>query len=421
MILDSAIPTIGPIVVACNLTAMLLCLRPKRSISFILVIYAICFLAVHALTIAVGIIGMPLVRYCGLLFLPVNLWLFKGQVFHKVFAFFMLYQVTALPTHLLDALFGITMGYTDPNALTFYIVASLTILAIYMYFVFRFGRRIFERMFMDGRPLAWALYSFGAFFSFLFVLSIDWRDVGAPLYFVLMLFLLWSIAVLCFTIINTHEKAAQTQNAETLALQMSAMREQTNAEKKYREDMEILRHDMRHEMGVIMELYHTGKIDEGKAIFADWENTLAETVPVLLCAEPMLNAVLTRFERKAKDMKIHLHVNSDIPDKLPVDTIKLSVMVSNALENALVSTDKVPDESERIIRVKLLKNGEQIGLEVTNPCTVPVEFDEKGLPVTKEIGHGIGVRSIAAFARDNDYILAFNNSDGNFTLRLVMG
>ncbi len=420
MILDMAIPYIGPIVVTANIIIMFLCLRPKRGTVFTLSMLALIALLVHLTTLLVGLWDMTLVRFCGVLFLPGFLLLFRGQPLQIAFAFFMQYQVTALPTHLADALVGATIGYESPGALTVFLVVSFILLAVYMALVLRYGRRLFERMFLDGRRGVWAVYAFGAVFSFVLFLSVNWMSLGAALYFAMMLFILWSFGVLCFTIINTHEKAAQAQNAETMALQMSAMREQTDSEKKHREDMEILRHDMRHEMGVIMELYRTGRTALAETMYADWQNTLDEAVPALLCAEPILNAVFTRFERKAKDKNICLYVNTNVPGELPIDTIKLSVMVANALENALTAADRIQEDDKRVIRVRLLKNGNQIGLEVINHCAAPVEFDETGLPVTHETGHGIGVRSIAAFAQENDYLLDFSNTDNKFTLRLVM-
>ncbi len=221
--------------------------------------------------------------------------------------------------------------------------------------------------------------------------------------------------------INTHEKSAQTHYAQTLLLQMKALLDTNEAEKKYREDMEILRHDMHHEMGVIVELFRTGKTAEAEAVYADWQSSLDLAAPGAICAESMLNAVFTRFERKAADKDIRLFVTSNVPESLPLDTIKLSVMVSNALENALAATEQIPQRDKRVIRVKLMQNGTQIGLEVINPCAEPIEFDEKGLPASYKAGHGIGARSIAAFAEENGYMLDFGYADGKFTLRLVMG
>ena len=421
MILDYAMPYVGPVVLIVNITAMFLCLRPKRGTLFTLCVLAACAAAIHILTIFLADLSPLLVRFSGIVWVPVMLRLFQGQTFQKLFAIFMPYQLSVLMTHLADAVVGLTIGYESPYALIMYLGLSFIMLGMFLTLVLRLGRRFFDRMFVDGRRGEWVLYSFGAIFSFALILTLEWPRVGAVLYFSLILFILWSCGILCFTIINTHEKAAQAHNAETLLVQMNAMREQTNAEKNYRNDMEILRHDMRHEMGIIMELFRTGKDAEAEAVYADWQNSLSGAVPAALCAEPVLNAVFSRFARKAEDKNIRLHVNSNIPDTIPIDTIKFSVMVSNALENALTATDKVTEQDRRTIRVKLIQSGTQIGLEITNQCAAPVEFDGRGLPVTNKAGHGIGVRSIAAFAADNGYLLNFSYTEEQFTMRLVMG
>ncbi len=420
MVLDSLIPVLGPVVVFCNISIMFLCLRVKRTKLFSLSLYAVVFIVLHILTLVSGIAGTFIVRYLGILFLPVNLLIFKGQTFQKVFAFFMLYQITALPTHLADAIVGVTIGYQSPYARFLYFSLSLLMLGIYMTVALRYGRRLFERMFVDGRRSVWILCSFGAIFSFLFVLSTSWTEVGAVMYFGLMLFILWSFGVLCYAIINTHEKAAQAYHTETLLLQMNAMHEQAEAERKHREDMEILRHDMRHEMGVIMELFRSGKTSEAETVCADWRNSLNEAVPALICTEPVLNAVFTRFIRKSDEKNIRLDIISDISSALPFDTARLSVIVSNALENALAAADNITEQDKRIIQVKLIQSGRQLGLEIINPCSEPVEMNERGIPVTHKEGHGIGIRSILSFAEENGYLTDFIYQDFIFTFRLVM-
>ncbi len=170
-----------------------------------------------------------------------------------------------------------------------------------------------------------------------------------------------------------------------------------------------------------MELFRTGNITQAEAVYADWQNSLSAAASTAICAEPVLNAVFTRAQRRAEENNICLYISSNIPAALSIDTIKLSVIVSNALENALTATGNVPEREQRVIFVKLISKQQQIGLEIINPCVAPVTFDAKGLPVTHEAGHGIGVRSIAAFADDNGYPLDFSYSEGKFTMRLVMG
>ncbi len=420
MSIDNALLIIGPFVLAVNLGTMFFYMRPKRGVPFTLAMLLAYSVLMHFFMIITKILDTELELYIPILFLPVVLWLFQGQSLQKIFYCFMQHQITALETFVADMLVGITIGHEHPYALVMFLSLSIALLGVHVILVLRFGRRVFKRMFVDSRRIDWALYSFGAIFSFILIVSVKWVKVGAEMYIALMLFILWSFGLLCFTIIKTHEKTVQTHYAQTLLVQMNAMREQTDVEIKYRNDMEILRHDMRHEMGVIMELFRTGKIAEAETVYTEWKNSLAGTAPAALCAEPMLNAVFSRFERRAEAKHIRLYVKSNIPAALPIDTIKLSVIISNALENALVATEKIVDHNKRTIRVKLLQSDTQIGLEIVNPCMDSVEFDDKGLPVTLHAGHGLGVRSIAAYAADNGYLLDFSCQEAKFTMRLVM-
>ncbi len=419
MILNQAMPILGPVVLVINFAMIFMCLRPKYNMLFTILAVGAMSVCIQAFTVWLLTFDPPLVRYLGIFYVPLIIWIFNGQAFQKLFAFFIPVQLTILTTHIADALVGATLGYASPHALAAYLCLSLVFLSAYVLLVRRFARGIIDRLFVGGGRGEWALYAFGSFFSFMLILTLEWTVVGVAHYFSLILFILWSIVVLCYTIINTHEKTAQTYYTEALLLQMKALREQTDTDKMHLDDIEILRHDMRHEMGVIMELFRTGKPSEAEAVYAGWQDSLNKTAHTSICAEPVLNAMFSRFERRARDMGVRLYVNSDIPDTLPIDAIKLSVMVSNALENALAATGRLTEPEKRVIRVKLILDDGRLGLEVINPCTEPVEFDLKGLPVTHEAGHGIGVRSIAAFAEQNGFLLDFSCIGGKFAVRLL--
>ncbi len=421
MSIDNALLIVGPFVLAVNLGLMFLYMRPKRGVLFTLGALLAFAVFMHFVMVFTGTLGSEPELYIPIIYLPVVILLFQGPALQKVFYCMMQHQLTALETFVADMLVGVAIGSDSPYALPMFLALSFVLLGAHVTIVLRYGRRLFERMFVDSRFVDWALYSFGMTFSFFLIVSIRWWEVGAGLYTALMLFIVWSFGVLCFTMINTHEKAAQARYAEALLLQMKSMQEQTDAEKKHRNDMAILRHDMRHEMGVVMELFRTGKGQEAEAVYASWQSSLAGAVPKAICAEPMLNAVFGRFEPRAAEKDIPLYITSNIPAEIPIDTIKLSVVVSNALENALAAAERVSEPGRRAVRLKLIQSGNKIGLEVINPCAEPVEFDKAGLPVARMAGHGIGVRSIAAFARENGYLLNFSYMDGKFTMRLVMG
>ncbi len=89
MSIDSAMRILGPVVLLINFATTFLCLRPKRGVLFTFGVYAVYAAATCAVVYLTGIIDSPWVTVSGVMFLPVNLYLFKGQASQIVFAFFL--------------------------------------------------------------------------------------------------------------------------------------------------------------------------------------------------------------------------------------------------------------------------------------------------------------------------------------------
>ncbi len=275
MSVNNAILLIGPVVLAVNIATMFLCFHTKRGMPFTIAALVVYGTAVHFFA-APFLLSSFLADFGGVVILPMMLWLFKGHPFQKVFAFFMQYQLTSVQIAMADALVGVSIGYQSKHAQALFFIISLLPLGVYMALVWRFGRSLFERLFVGGDQRGWMIYSFGAAFSFMLVVKLRWQTAGVPLYIALMLFISWSFAILCYTIIKNHEKAAQEHLAKTLKLQMSTMREQIDADKKHRDEMAILRHDIRHQAGVIAELYRSGKAQEAETVYSQWQDRLCQ-------------------------------------------------------------------------------------------------------------------------------------------------
>ena len=59
-------------------------------------------------------------------------------------------------------------------------------------------------------------------------------------------------------------------------------------------------------------------------------------------------------------------------------------------------------------------------LEVANTYDGEAQFDSEGLPVARESGHGIGTRSILAFAEKYDAVIDYQADETLFRLRLLV-
>lgn len=113
------------------------------------------------------------------------------------------------------------------------------------------------------------------------------------------------------------------------------------------------------------------------------------------CQNTLINAALTVYIAKARELEIPVTVSADLPQDIRCSG-DLSIVLSNLVENALIASEKQP-EDRRNITVVALRQGDMLNILVKNLFDAPVQLGEDGLPVTHVKGHGIGMKSLARF------------------------
>jgi len=192
------------------------------------------------------------------------------------------------------------------------------------------------------------------------------------------------------------------------------IRQNTETEERLR----IERHDLRHRFNSIRSMLESGSYEEAIE-YINMSTQFFNTASVQrTCQNTILDSVFTSLFAHAKHSDIQIESALAIPNELPVDATDLSVVVANALENAIHACEKLPKE-ERVIRCKYVVSPRHM-LQISNPYTGVVLFDENGHPTTKRTGHGIGTRSIAAFCEKYNATLDYKIKDGWFHLRIVL-
>lgn len=163
-----------------------------------------------------------------------------------------------------------------------------------------------------------------------------------------------------------------------------------------------------------------GNLSRAREALSDM-NALRTTSITRYCTEPVLNAVFSSFEQQAKKDGIEFRVQVKLPKVSDLNMTELAVVISNALSNAADACLAAPEEKPRKILVSINSRGGQIAAEIRNTCYVPVRFDENNIPVSeKGEGHGVGTKSMMAFARRTDAFLTFEEKDGWFTVRMLV-
>ena len=217
------------------------------------------------------------------------------------------------------------------------------------------------------------------------------------------------------------EKSELQYHNRLFSLQMSALKNQLASLDEYQNKNALVRHDMRHEMRTMIELFRTGKSEEAEVMYEKWLVDFEEANYDILCSEPYLNAVLSIYRRRAAAAGIEFDVDYCLPAKISIDTMKLSIILSNALENALIAASE-QDRPTPYIKVKLLTVKNQIGIEIRNSCITPVRFNAMGYPIAQKHGNGLGTRSIVSYTKEisKSAVINFSYKNEEFVMQLLL-
>lgn len=302
------------------------------------------------------------------------------------------------------------------------ILAYAVLSAGVILFLVRFLRPLFFRTLLELRQGWWLMCLVMAIYYVIIIYLIP-GYVGLTLSSTILkpavsLLMAGFYSVLIFLFTSVSKEAETRHNAQLLAMELSALESRTEAVRTAELAIRTERHDLRHRLQAAAELVSRGDRDEALDFLNAAQERLDEHREVRWCRPPVLDAVFSSYFLQAQRQDIRIEADITLPDALPVDEGELAVVLANALENAINANLALPPE-DRVIRCRVVCVP-SLMLEIANPCTCRVAFDDSGLPVSAREGHGLGVQSISAFCQRHGAVCEFDLSDGWFCLRLVM-
>lgn len=177
-------------------------------------------------------------------------------------------------------------------------------------------------------------------------------------------------------------------------------------------------HDRRHFNSMVLELLEQGEPEQAAALIKKQMN-VNKPEDGRCCENSVINAAVSYYAALAKEKGIVADIGLDIPGDLFVDSLELAIAVSNLLENAIHGCEALPDDMQKFLRFTCRDVG-RLAMEITNPCTKNTALDQGGYPMAREVGHGVGTKSVLAFVAKYDAELFYSVENGVFTVRLLV-
>ncbi|MCD5411099.1 MAG: GHKL domain-containing protein [Clostridiales bacterium] len=239
-----------------------------------------------------------------------------------------------------------------------------------------------------------------------------------------------SLAVLMFSwIIYTILKRIKLQNEREIIWNMKE-KEHKNQEFYIKSMQDILetikaqRHDFGNYIGTLYGLIQIGRFDEAKKFIAKLGNEGACMNEIIETNHPVITAIINIKRQRAISKKIDLEIFTELPEKISIDYIDLSIILGNLLDNALEACEKVQEE-ERAIELFMNVRGRYLIIKIANSKTDETECREKnilGRFTTKKdfVNHAYGLNNIKQVVDQYNGTMTIEDEGDNFKVDIAL-
>ena len=164
------------------------------------------------------------------------------------------------------------------------------------------------------------------------------------------------------------------------------------------EDMRSLKHDMGNHIAVIASLNSSGDTKELTQYLDRWQDNYKETVLKIHTGNAVTDVVISDFADRFSAENIPFDCSYQYPDGAGINPFDVSVVLNNALANALEASH---DADKPSVTITSFKRDSVCIVSVRNMENAPATADDDGIPVTTKDGkgHGYGIKNIRSVAR----------------------
>lgn len=239
------------------------------------------------------------------------------------------------------------------------------------------------------------------------------------------------VTIVVMIVLYQDIKAGQRKKLqnELLAAQLENTKKHIEQVEDLYQNIRRIKHDMTNHIITLERLYAGNQAEEAKAYGEELREALSEAAGRINSGNPVTDVILQEARSEAEKRHIPFETNFHYPTDSNVNAFDLSVILNNALQNALDYTDK---SDNAFVSVLSYHRNNAYMIEISNSFTGQLQWDkESGLPVTskEKMGghgygqtHGYGLSNIRMVARkySGDIVIDLNDSEFRLSIMLMM-
>lgn len=243
------------------------------------------------------------------------------------------------------------------------------------------------------------------------------------------------VTIVVMIVLYQNIKAGQREKLqnELLAVQLENTKKHIEQVEDYYQNIRRIKHDMTNHLITLERLYAGNQAKEAQAYGEELREALSEAAGRVSSGNPITDVIIQEAKSEAEKRHIHFETDFHYPTDSKVNAFDLSVILNNALQNALDYTDQ---NDHAFVSVLSYHRNNAFMIEIDNSFTGNLHWDkESGLPLTSKENldsqeyeqshgygqiHGYGLSNIRTVARKYSGDIAIDLKDGEFCLSIML-
>lgn len=234
---------------------------------------------------------------------------------------------------------------------------------------------------------------------------------------ILLLFLYIFLSVIFYFIaVEMLEKVYLMERHKFFKMQ----EKQYIAQKKYIEDIQKMRHDMRQSIHVLYNLAKREDLESIENYLTEYEASLPSSAYTKYCANNAVDALLNYYARQEYENEIRMNWQIDLPEHISVLETDLCSLIGNLIENAIAGCLTTVSAERNHSLTIVVKNKTRLYIVSTNTFDGTIKQINGTYISTKKENGGIGISSISMTAAKYDGVAKFHHTDDKFFADIML-
>lgn len=230
-----------------------------------------------------------------------------------------------------------------------------------------------------------------------------------------MMMFAWFIPVCMMFLVSANRKTqGLNQMMEENELQRQVICKQKEAIQRIRKKQ----HEYKNNIGNLNALLMNQNVEKAQQFMKELLEQNVKVDGLIRKSGSFVQLILDYKMEEARERGIQVVQEGVVCHDVPVDEYDVSVIINNAMNNAMEACEKV-EEKERYIRCVMNLRMGYLNLYFENPCGGTVVKENGGLLTSKvnRAEHGFGLENIKSAVEKYNGIMSYEVKDGTFGLR----